>query len=282
MLRTYLRFICLVLLFVAARDLRAQVIVGTVVDAADGRPVASAYVTVMQNNAITPAFTDEKGTFRVFVHEGTFNLRVAALGFDSLDVRTLTIERLQRLTLTLTLGARPLEVAPVTVVSRRPQSRLGREGLTYRKDRADKSGMGRVLDEAAIARANAMFVSDVIRRQPFMNRSFSIPYRPGFVQMIGRGGRVDARGQDVGERGPTTFSSTPYGSNMGFLSPCGDDGYTIYVDGALTRLRLLELDNMFSPAELDGLEIYRRAMEVPGEFGGGVWGCGVIAVWTKR
>lgn len=38
----------------------------------------------------------------------------------------------------------------------------------------------------ATLRANGMLVSDVIRRPPFMLRSFAIPWRSPMVQFVGR------------------------------------------------------------------------------------------------
>ena len=42
------------------------------------------------------------------------------------------------------------------------------------------------------------------------------------------------------------------------------------------------LDTIVYPHEVAGIEVYRRASELPAEFSGSRSGCGVIVIWTKR
>jgi len=41
------------------------------------------------------------------------------------------------------------------------------------------------------------------------------------------------------------------------------------------------IDELGIPSELVGIEVYRRASELPAEFGGAMEGCGAVAIWTK-
>jgi hypothetical protein len=81
--------------------------------------------------------------------------------------------------------------------------------------------------------------------------------------------------------------------NVGPLSQ-GDDGAPqvvadvplrcaplLYVDG-MKFGRADEVLDQVGPAEIEGIEVYRRSSEVPPEFGGIYARCGVILVWTRR
>jgi hypothetical protein len=54
----------------------------------------------------------------------------------------------------------------------------------------------------------------------------------------------------------------------------------IYVDGM--RMRTCSIDDLVSPMDLKGMEVYRSAVEVPAELAGPGSSCGAIALWTRR
>jgi hypothetical protein len=53
----------------------------------------------------------------------------------------------------------------------------------------------------------------------------------------------------------------------------------IYLDGM--RIRTCSIDDLASPMDLEGIEVYRSAV-VPAELAGPGSSCGVIALWTRR
>jgi hypothetical protein len=55
----------------------------------------------------------------------------------------------------------------------------------------------------------------------------------------------------------------------------------MYVDGVAFG-RADDVLDQVGPTDIEGIEIYRRATEVPPEFGGLQARCGVILVWTRR
>lgn len=75
-----------------------------------------------------------------------------------------------------------------------------------------------------------------------------------------------------------------FGSNA---SPAGGNKIPgcpplLYLDG--TPIGGIDdmLDTIVFPHEVAGIEVYRRASELPAEFSGSRSGCGVIVIWTKR
>jgi hypothetical protein len=54
----------------------------------------------------------------------------------------------------------------------------------------------------------------------------------------------------------------------------------IVLDGM--RIRTSSIDDLVSPMDLEGIEIYRSAAEAPAELAGPNANCGVIALWTRR
>lgn len=53
-----------------------------------------------------------------------------------------------------------------------------------------------------------------------------------------------------------------------------------FLDG--NRLRGININDVVGVGDLEGVEVYRRATEIPGEFGGSDSECGVVALWTRR
>lgn len=53
-----------------------------------------------------------------------------------------------------------------------------------------------------------------------------------------------------------------------------------FLDGF--RLRGANINDFISVHQIEGIEVYRRATEIPAEFGGPDSECGVIAVWSRR
>ena len=54
----------------------------------------------------------------------------------------------------------------------------------------------------------------------------------------------------------------------------------IYLDGM--PIRTTSIDDLVSPVELEGVEVYRSAVEAPAELTGSGSSCGVVALWTRR
>jgi len=62
------------------------------------------------------------------------------------------------------------------------------------------------------------------------------------------------------------------------LSGCSAPAW--FLDG--NRIRDANINDFVGVQDLEGVEVYRRATEIPGEFGGSDSQCGVVALWTRR
>jgi TonB-dependent Receptor Plug Domain len=59
---------------------------------------------------------------------------------------------------------------------------------------------------------------------------------------------------------------------------------TLYIDGIRVRSQdfgAVAIDDLVHPNEVEGVEIYRSAAQVPLQYGGTGSGCGVILIWTR-
>lgn len=109
--------------------------------------------------------------------------------------------------------------------------------------RAERAIFGTFLTRDQIERANAMRASDLLRRVP---------------------------GVQVGPM--------RYGAAVATMRGCLP---TIIVDGVIANFET-SIDNLVSPRDLEGLEVYRASSQVPVEYGGLRVQCGAIMIWTRR
>ncbi len=58
------------------------------------------------------------------------------------------------------------------------------------------------------------------------------------------------------------------------------DGVNVRSSGGANGPRV-RIDDFLSPVEIEGIEIYRSASEVPPRYGGTGASCGVILIWTR-
>ena len=54
------------------------------------------------------------------------------------------------------------------------------------------------------------------------------------------------------------------------------------VQGDAVELIEESIDDIVNPSQLEGIEVYTHAAEVPAQFAGSGSNCGVIALWTKN
>lgn len=109
--------------------------------------------------------------------------------------------------------------------------------------RAENPIFGTFMTRAEIEAAHAVRVSDLLRRIPGVQ---VVPVRFGVTGVLIRG-----------------------------CSPA------IIIDGVHARFEP-SIDNLVVPMELEGLEVYRTASQIPVQYGGLRLTCGAIMVWTRR
>jgi hypothetical protein len=205
-------------------------------------------------------------------------VRVDGLAAGSHGVGVTLLDRIPRgMRLELTAGEerevlivmQPLSVglAPLTA-SARPRSRDWRIEDFYR--RAQDHITGRFVTRAQIEEKNATEFTDIFRGLP------GVRVDPGPSGFVVRSARAVSMG---GGQAHGNGAASPRGSDgMGALIAGGDCAPIYFVDGVPFAVDG-PLNQAFSPADVEGVEIYFG--NVPPQWGGTRAMCGVILVWTR-
>jgi hypothetical protein len=232
----------------AAGEARAQqgasALVVSVTSQGSGRPVMGARVSVVGTGIA--ATTDAAGRLRmVGVPVGVQTVEVRRLGYAT---------RLKLVNLRSgesTPVAFDLEVVAIPVAAIRVDAKQRDWGAEYLErngfDRRRRNGLGAFLTRADIERRRPHFLSDALRSVSGL------------------------RFQPNGMRGDAYVSMARTGSR-----PCP---VQYFVDGQLIGPGF-NIDEI-SAGDVEGLEVYRGASQVPPEFNRRTSACGVIAVWTR-
>ena len=215
------------------------VLTGIVVATLDGRPLPGAQVSIAGGR---PTRTDEQGAFRlVDAPLGTRTLEVRAFGYYP-----------ERRSVNVVANPAPLRVALSTLTAVLDTVRISAT-RRYNRDRNGfeqrrRSGMGRFLGEAELARQPFLTTSDLIGNQPNMRHD-----RSAFDEMS-----LVMR---------NTFDD--------WCAP------SYYINGMYMRaLSADELDTMLRPRDIASIEIYTES-NAPPQFQPGMSGCGSVVIWTK-
>jgi len=231
---------------------------GRVLDDATGESVAGATVDLLGSGdrIVRRAETDVAGAFSVsFRGAGTYRLRASRIGMEESLSAPLRFQAGDTLQVILRMNIQAVALPALEVVADRrahPVARL--EGFYLRA----RQGLGGdFIHREDIERRNPMMLSDMLPQHG--------------IEVQGRG-----RSMDV-ELLSRRFACAPL----------------VYVDGVLaiplefdagdprSRLDAGRAVNMVHPSDVEGIEIYRGAGSVPGEFGGYSARCGVIVIWTR-
>lgn len=244
----------------ATVTLSAQVITGTVRQDDTKRPLAG--VEVLMEKPKRQTVTDAEGRF-VFdgVPKGDRVLLFRSVGFRpiryGLRVGEADTVRADALLVGFAVVLDPIKVNA-------PASNTRLMGIDDRV----RLGVGVFVDSAELRRSEAVRLGDLIGRQPGLQVDRT---------------RTGSFAMGVGQVGP-------------FGEKCP---MSIIVDGAViyrsTGVQIHtkqtapvplapppDLNAFLGVADLQAIEIYRRASEVPVEFGGRNTACGVIVFWTRR
>lgn len=244
----------------AVGDGRA-VLVGTVVDAGTGAPVEGASVRLVAGDGqvVGQAVSDPTGrVILVPERSGTFALEAERLGYAPSRGEALDLFRgTRRVEIRLATEAISLEEMVVTVKGRFPA--LERNGFYQREER----GLGVMLDRDALDALVPVKAGDVLRRQ---------------------------RGVTVGpsSRGNTTRRFFVFRRATLAHDYCLP---VVYLDGAIVRPggpisnpdaeERLSLDEIIPAQDIEAVEIYDTASEIPVQFMGPGSACGVVVIWTR-
>jgi hypothetical protein len=267
-MRTYrssATLVALVLLPVAG-PLSAQTIRGRVLDAASGDPVPQAAVTVLTAGERTAgrARTGVDGAFVIQLREpGTFRLRGERAGYLASSSQAVEVAVRETVVVALRVSPQALQIEPLTVTSRIQPPRnalLTANGFYHR----ESGGFGKFVRR------------EDLDRHPEHNMVTTLARLPGVeIAVDGRGRQIASftRGRTVGtlERGQT--------GKQDICFPL------VFLDGVRMRYGPpddVEIDGIVNPTQIEAIELYRSAAEIPSEFNGTNSACGVIVIWTRH
>lgn len=230
-------------------------LIGEVLDARTERPVVAATVSVDGGTATTA--TNRRGSFVLSgVPVGVHELAVRHLGYAPLS-HVVSVSRGITTEVEIGLVPDPVEMEPIVATATRPR-RLEVGGFYERKYWGELVGGGTYFTAADIERRGPVLISHMIADEPGIRLGDCRLRRSSCMLLNTR-----VRSEFSPDGCPLSF----YLDNTRVRALGGRDGQTI--------------DDLVRPHEIAGVEIYRNAASLPGEFAGSDSQCGIVAIWTK-
>lgn len=225
---------------------------GTVVSAADRKPIKGARVS-LEGHELT-IDSDGKGRFRFpKVAAGTYVIRAEVEGYPAAS-STLMLADNDRIDVEFQVGASDAVTLPdLTVTESAP-----RISPVADFNRRAMSGNGRFLTRDYIEKRAAANMMDLLRDVP------------GVRIRCGRTTTTSTRSGATGSIGERTCALA--------FSRHGGCGPAYFVDGIPTEPPVLYL---LMPRDVEGVELYSGSSETPPELSGARAACGVVAIWTR-
>lgn len=248
---------CLLAIGITATSVDAQTLRGRILDAESGEPVMLAYVGLLAEGQemVVAALASSDGDFEVTAPEaGGYFLYIARQGYQTLMDGVFELGDEGVFDLQIGLKPAPVELSEITVEAERRYVNPLEENGFY--DRA-VMGFGTLLIREEIERRAIDKVSDALRNIPRLSIDASRPLT-GSPDVM----RNPAIWNDRGGR------------------RCAP---TLYVDRHMVAVggqQAVRLDDYTTPTEVEAIEVYTRASEIPVGFDE-VSNCGIILVWTR-
>jgi hypothetical protein len=241
----------------------AQTINGTLMDLDTDAPIPLGLVMMFteSGDSIGSTITDAGGRFSLSSpRSGTFLLLAAALGYRETPAGVFELGQDGVMTVEYRLPAQPLPIDEIIVSLDRPalQHSLVRKGFVRRLQR----GMGVFVTPHEIERSSAMSTEMLLGGIP------GVTVSPVFAQ-----------------RGALTVPRPDIGEHVRLRSVTGEWCYpTVFLDGIRVAYDIeagLTLSQLVDLQSVDGIEVYRRPLEVPPEYATGQATCGVLVFWSR-
>jgi hypothetical protein len=231
----------------------AQTLMGNLLDAQSGRPILLGYVALLTEDGerVVWTLTDEEGFFRLEAPEpGSYMLYGESMGYRSSLEGPILLGEDQLVPAEFRLDPMPVVLDSLRIVAESKRYSLVLAGFYDR----ERTGLGHFIGpEQIMDRFEARQITDFfwgvpgIRLMPRDNMAGG-----GYVPMMRAG---------AGARG--------------FCLP------DVYLDG-IPQPPADEIDNIIMPFDIEGIEVYRSASEVPARYTTASSNCGVILLWTRK
>lgn len=263
----------MLLLLVGSAPLGAQVVRGKVMDDRNGEVLGATEVVLVDavGRSVARARTDARGEFSLSVPgEGSYRVRATRLGYRDFSTEVGQVGGHVSLTLQIRLPTGTVAIDPLVVTARQARFReaatevRGVEGFAARR----RSARGVFLAREQIERHGPVRMTDVVRILPGVLPAPSAS---------------PSGGGDVVMRGSTCLPSVWIDGALvrpgSYRHPAEWGGRTARVS---TQALWMSLDELVSPGEVEALEVYRGAGEVPPAFAGSTPSCGALVVWRRQ
>ena len=244
-----------------AHPVSAQAIRGQVVDATSGGAVAEAAVTALDENqrAVVRERTNAAGEFALsFRSPGVFRVRVERTGYQTVTSSAVTVGPGESVQVEIKVSPSAVALAPLMVVGRQgPQRNPAMESTGFYEREA--RGLGRFY------------------RREFFEARVSRPLTSILDEVPGVNLHTDRRGNKYAlfDRAQTSGSLRSGGGKC--YPAFFIDGVRVAVNPDVTRASdLVQADN------IEAIEAYASASQLPVEYSGAESACGVIVIWTRR
>ena len=224
----------------------AQTIQGSLRDRETDVPIGFGRLVLLSEagDSLASVLTNQDGLFSIRATQpGSYYLRASALGYKETTAGIFDLDGGGSITLQFRIFSAPITLEGIVATA---PERV-RPAALIRNGFYDRmtGGMGRFLTPADIDKANALTPSELLLNIPRVN--------------------VPTASDEV----------------ITMLAPFGDCGPMLYVDGILVS-RAPTPRELPAVIDIEAIEVYRGAAEVPLQWGGtAAQGCGVIVVWTK-
>jgi len=235
------------LALVSPRGAEAQLLFGQLLDQTTRQPVSGAMVQLLnaENELVLVVQTSQDGRYQLLAPApGRYRILVNRIGYEEGGSDLIRLEPNQSLQANLILPAAPIALAGVTAsVEARPWQVEQPAVLWPYFERRDFYGK--------------LGLGRFVDREALEGWSGGIETIPEIVQLFAT---MRTRG----------------GLMQGIT--CSEPAW--FLDGF--RLRDANINDFIGINQIEGIEVYRRATEIPAEFGGSDSQCGVVAIWSRR
>jgi hypothetical protein len=231
-----------------------QTIYGRVIDDRTRGPVGTAAVELLdsEGNRIFRVVTDTAGRFRFAPSaEGLYKLRAERIGYRTTESKEFRLLKGEQITFDFYISTQAVLLAPIEVrASTRAWAEryAGAQILPFYERKAffEKLGTGKFFTRAQLADQTGLPLSTVLSTVAGVHLTMN-------------------------------------GVTMRGASLRGDCVPQYYLNGSPMRLDPTDrIDALFAVGDLEAIEVYRGAAQLPAEFGGSTGECGAIVLWTRR
>jgi hypothetical protein len=228
---------------VATCPAAAQTISGHLIDATTRQPIATGTLALLAGDStLISVVTDSTGRFVLHAPQaGSYRLRGERIGYRAAVTPPLDLAANDTLRVEFRLAVAAVPLNPITILGYSRRP-AGDLGGFYERMRRAMGGI--FITRQDIENRPTIYTTDLLRTIPGAHLTRS---RVGF-------------GFDVLLR--------------------GDCKPRVFLDGVPIQLGTMTIDDLISPLDLEGIEVYRGIAEIPANFTG-LGACGAIVLWTR-